>query len=73
MVNIARALVLLLALILTAPAEAEPVDAKTPVRGWTILSNSEPDALAVIGAAKAYGINHLELSHRILTAESLSR
>lgn len=59
-------LLLLLALCTTVPAGAEPLDAKTPVRGWTILSNSEPDALAVIAAAKAYNINHLELSHHIV-------
>jgi hypothetical protein len=52
--------------LLTAPAGAEPLDAKTPVRGWTILSNGEPEALAVINAAKAYNINHLELSHEIV-------
>jgi hypothetical protein len=66
MINRPRAFLLLLALMFTAPAGAEPLDAKTPVRGWTILSNSEPDALAVIGAAKAYNINHLELSHEIV-------
>ena len=37
-----------------------------PVRGWTILSDREPDALAVIAAAREYRINHLELSHEIL-------
>ena len=37
-----------------------------PVRGWTILSKSESDARAVIAAAPAYGINHLELSHEIV-------
>jgi len=43
MVKTAWALLLLLALMLTAPAGAEPLDAKTPVRGWTILSNSESE------------------------------
>ena len=62
----ARILLLLLALFATVPAGAEPLDAKTPVRGWTILSNSEPDAMAVIAAAKAYNVNHLELSHDIV-------
>ena len=66
MLNPARSLPLLLALFITVPAGAEPLDAKTPVRGWTILSNSEPDAMAVIAAAKAYNINHLELSHHIV-------
>ena len=64
--NAARLGLLLLALFVTVPAGAEPLDAKTPVRGWTILSNSEPDAMAVIAAAKAYNINHLELSHDIV-------
>lgn len=36
------------------------------VRGWTILSDREPDALAVIEAARRYDINHLELSHEIV-------
>ncbi len=37
-----------------------------PIRGWTILSDSVPDALAVIGAARAYDINHLQLSHELV-------
>jgi hypothetical protein len=37
-----------------------------PVRGWTILSDSMPDALAVIDAARGYGINHLQLSHDLV-------
>jgi hypothetical protein len=36
------------------------------IRGWTILSDSEPDALAVIQASRAYRINHLQLSHQII-------
>ena len=47
-------------------ATAEPLGPATPVRGWTILSSSEPDAMAVIAAAPAYNINHLELSHEIV-------
>jgi hypothetical protein len=47
-------------------AEAEPLGPNVPVRGWTILSSSEQDAMAVIAAAKAYNINHLELSHEIV-------
>jgi hypothetical protein len=66
MLNPPRILLLLLALFTTVPAGAEPLDAKAPVRGWTILSNSEPDAMAVIAAAKGYNINHLELSHHIV-------
>jgi hypothetical protein len=49
-----------------ATAEAEPLGPRVPVKGWTILSNSEPDAMAVIAAAGAYDINHLELSHDIV-------
>jgi hypothetical protein len=45
---------------------AGPLPPGVPVRGWTILSSSEPDARAVIAAAPAYGINHLELSHLIV-------
>jgi hypothetical protein len=40
MIRIVRAFLLLLALMVTAPAEAEPLDAKTPVRGWTIPSTA---------------------------------
>jgi hypothetical protein len=47
-------------------AAAEPLGPRDAVRGWTILSGSEPDAMAVIAAAKAYNINHLELSHEIV-------
>ena len=36
------------------------------IQGWTILSDSEPDALAVVAAARLYGINHLQLSHQII-------
>lgn len=43
-----------------------PLRAGESVRGWTILSDSEPDALAVIDAARGYSINHLELSHEIV-------
>jgi hypothetical protein len=59
---------LLAALLIIGPAgvNAEPLGPNTPVRGWTILSNSEPDAMAVIAAAKRYNINHLELSHDIV-------
>jgi hypothetical protein len=66
MAHSAKILPLLLALFVAVPAGAEPLDANTPVRGWTILSNSEPDAMAVIAAAKGYNINHLELSHDLV-------
>ena len=55
-----------LLLCFVARGGAEPLPASTAVRGWTILSNSEPDAMAVIAAAMAYNINHLELSHEIV-------
>jgi hypothetical protein len=48
------------------PLTHGPLPETGPIRGWTILSNSEPDALAVIAASRAYGINHLELSHQIV-------
>ena len=62
----ARLLVAALIFLITADVGAEPLGPGAPVRGWTILSNSEPDAMAVIAAAKAYNINHLELSHEIV-------
>lgn len=37
-----------------------------PVRGWSILSDSETDGLAVIAAAPRYDINHLQLSHHVI-------
>jgi hypothetical protein len=43
-----------------------PLGAGVPVRGWTILSSSEPDDMATIAAAPAYRINHIELSHQIV-------
>jgi hypothetical protein len=45
---------------------ARPLAGDTPVRGWTILSDSVPDALTTIAAAPAYHINHLQLSHQIV-------
>jgi hypothetical protein len=63
---------LCLALIATRGAARQespahgPLRAAQPVRGWTILSNSEPDALAVIEAAPGYDINHLQLSHQVV-------
>ncbi|HEU4421158.1 MAG TPA: hypothetical protein VFR67_01315, partial [Pilimelia sp.] len=36
------------------------------VRGWTILSDSDAGADAVIAAARGYRINHLQLSHQIV-------
>ena len=69
-----RATLALLLLAIAAPASAAqraplahgPLRADEPVRGWTILSDREPDALAVIRAARAYDIDHLELSHELV-------
>jgi hypothetical protein len=36
------------------------------IRGWTILSDNEQNAFAVIDAAGQYKINHLQLSHEIV-------
>jgi hypothetical protein len=43
-----------------------PLALDTPVRGWTILSDSQSDARAVIAAARSYSINHLQLSHHLV-------
>lgn len=43
-----------------------PLRADQPIRGWTILSDREDDAQAVIAAAPAFQINHLQLSHLIV-------
>jgi hypothetical protein len=43
-----------------------PLPDSVPVRGWTILTDSQPEALAVIRAAHRYDVNHLELSHEIV-------
>jgi len=47
-------------------AVATPLPPGAPVRGWTLLSQSEPDDRATIAAAPGYGINHLQLSHLIV-------
>jgi hypothetical protein len=44
----------------------KPLARDAPVRGWTILTDHEPDALATIAAAPSYRINHLQLSHQIV-------
>ena len=49
-----------------APATHGPLRADEPVRGWTILSDHESGALAVIRAARGYDIDHLELSHELV-------
>jgi hypothetical protein len=48
-----------------APAAA-PAVSFTDVRGWTLLSDSEEDAMAVIARAKDYGINQLQISHELV-------
>ncbi len=45
---------------------ARPLAGDEAVRGWTILSDSVPDALTTIAAAPGYHINHLQLSHQII-------
>jgi hypothetical protein len=47
-------------------AAGKPLTAETPVRGWTILTDHEADALATIAAAPRYEINHIQLSHEIV-------
>jgi hypothetical protein len=59
-------LALLAALCCADLARPADVPQAGSVRGWTILSDSEPDALAVIEASRAYRINHLQLSHQII-------
>jgi hypothetical protein len=49
-----------------ASMSAAPLTPDVPVRGWTILSRSEPDALITLTAAPAYAINHLQLSHHLV-------
>ena len=75
---IIRALRRVSALLIALGASAAPLAAQRPsqrggplrdgqpVRGWTILSDSEPEDRAVIAAARAYDINHLELSHQVV-------
>src|ERR1700743_734759 len=61
--------VFLAAIIAAAPetqSAAAPLPDGTPVRGWTLLSNSEPDDMVTLAAAKDYQINHIELSHEIV-------
>jgi len=53
--------------LLAGSLAASPLPADAPVRGWTILSGSEPGALDVIAAAPAYGINHLGLSQELIS------
>ncbi|MFD8500237.1 hypothetical protein [Amycolatopsis sp. NPDC059657] len=57
--------VLTLAALLT-PVPAAQAGRHETVRGWTILSDSDAGADAVIAAARPYRINHLQLSHEIV-------
>ncbi|MFC4015712.1 hypothetical protein ACFOY2_51470 [Nonomuraea purpurea] len=57
------ALILLATAGVALPAQADDAGR---VRGWTILSDSDAGADAVIAAAKPYKINHLQLSHEIV-------
>jgi hypothetical protein len=58
------ALILLATAVVALPARAESGTGQ--VRGWTILSDSDAGADAVIAAAEPYRINHLQLSHEIV-------
>jgi hypothetical protein len=62
----AAALIAVAVSSLTAVAAPGPLRADQPIRGWTILSDREPDAMAVIAAAPGYRINQLQLSHQLV-------
>lgn len=67
----ARATALLASVMLLVSATEAPFAGAAPqpdgqVRGWTILSDSDAGADAVIAAAGAYRVNHLQLSHEIV-------
>jgi hypothetical protein len=53
-------------LLLGSALSAAPLAPGVPVRGWTILSASEPDAMATLAAARAHDVNHLQLSHLLV-------
>jgi hypothetical protein len=57
---------LLLSACSLGPPASGPLGIDEPVRGWIILSDSEPDARAVIEAADRYDVNHLQISHEIV-------
>jgi len=50
----------------SAYAQHGPLKPGQAVKGWNILSASQEDDLAVIAAARKYGINHLQLSHDLV-------
>ena len=56
----------LAAMVGATPAHAASSTAGPKVRGWTILSDSDAGADAVIAASRAYKINHLQISHEIV-------
>ncbi len=56
----------LVATALAAAGWAAPLPPGEPVRGWTLLSQLEPEAISTLEAAPAFGINHLELSHHLV-------
>ncbi|WP_196777670.1 hypothetical protein [Lentzea aerocolonigenes] len=59
---------LLLAVTLLAPpgVAAAHDSIHNSIRGWTILSDSDTGADQVIGAARKYQVNHLQLSHEVV-------
>ncbi|MDT7788646.1 MAG: hypothetical protein QOF58_7065 [Pseudonocardiales bacterium] len=59
---------LLLAVMLLAPSgvAAAHDSIHNSIRGWTILSDSDAGADEVIGAARKYQVNHLQLSHEVV-------
>ena len=52
--------------VIQAKGHATPLAAGVAIHGWTILSDSEPDAMAVIARGPAYQINQLELSQAMV-------
>lgn len=54
------------AILLGTIVIAKPLPNGAPVRGWTVLTDDEPNALLTISAAPKYQINHLQLSHQIV-------
>lgn len=66
-----RVTALLASAVLLVSVVEVPAASATPrpggqVRGWTILSDSDAGADAVIAAARSYRVNHLQLSHEIV-------
>src|SRR5690242_15851023 len=58
--------VLFSVLLVVAIAHATPLPDGVPVRGWTLLSDSQSDDMTTVAAAKDYQINHVQLSHEIV-------